>query len=155
MMTMITLKRITPQDDLPKLIQDLQTVTWVEASEMDADGYTVADLLDFVSMETHILCVAYWEGAFAGMAFAHLLKKVHGEKWLYLDEIDVCQNHQRKGVATQLVKYFLAFGKAHGCSNLWLGTEIDNIPARGLYKSLRPSEVEEFVGYYFDLGEGK
>ncbi|HRR10289.1 MAG TPA: GNAT family N-acetyltransferase [Rhodothermales bacterium] len=148
---MISIKRVVKEDDFAKIIQDIKNATWVEASEIDFDNYTVAELFDFVSKETNILCVAYYDGSFAGMAFGYLLKKVYGDKWIYLDEIDVCKNHQRKGVASELMKYFFIFGKEEECSELWLGTERNNIPAQRLYLSLKPTEIEDVIGYYFNL----
>ena len=43
-----------------------------------------------------------------------------------------------------------ALGKASGCEEGWVGTEMDNHPARGLYESYGLT-AKPFVMYEFDL----
>ena len=43
---------------------------------------------------------------------------------------------------------------ARGCEELWLGTEVDNLPANTLYLSLKPDEVSSFVGYNYEMDKG-
>lgn len=147
---MIRIQKITPKENLNKITQAIKTAKWSKASEIDPNDYCEEDLKDFLSKESAIFCVAYLNDAFAGMASAHLLQKASGDLWLYIDEIDVCSDKQKKGVGTALMKFLFNKAKENECDETWLGTEIDNLPANALYKSLKPSEVENFVGYTYE-----
>ncbi len=43
-----------------------------------------------------------------------------------------------------------ALGKSLGCAEAWVGTELDNLPARGLYES-PGAEAEPFIMYVYEL----
>lgn len=146
---MITLKKITAEDDLQKIVFDIQQAKWVSASEVFPEDYSVEDLKDFLVRTESVFVVAYNAEQFAGMASAKILNKPSGDMWLYVDEVDVCENMQRKGVGTALMNYLFQFAKDCGCEEVWLGTEIDNLPANKLYTSLQPSEIQNFVGYTY------
>ncbi len=146
---MIELKLATINDNLEQIILDIKNSRWSEASEINVADYSVPDLEDFLKIEENVFILAYLEGEFAGMASAKLLNKPTGDRWLYVDEMDVCENKQRKGVGTELMKYLLSFAKDKDCEELWLGTEVDNLPANKLYQSLNPDEVQNFVGYNY------
>ncbi len=47
--------------------------------------------------------------------------------------LGVTPNFQRRGVARRLVDEVLTWGKALGCHQAWIVTDIDNIAARALY----------------------
>ena len=53
-----------------------------------------------------------------------------------------------------MLELMLAHGKAIGCEEAWVGTEPDNLPARGLYEKRRhvdDAEAEPFVMYLYRL----
>jgi ribosomal protein S18 acetylase RimI-like enzyme len=52
-----------------------------------------------------------------------------------------------------MMRELIAIARESGCQEVWLGTEVDNIPANALYKSLQPDEVEQFVGYSYYVDE--
>jgi ribosomal protein S18 acetylase RimI-like enzyme len=52
---------------------------------------------------------------------------------LYIDNLGTDTAHQRRGVASQLMKALTAWGKAQGCNFAWVATETDNNGARGFY----------------------
>ena len=57
-----------------------------------------------------------------------------------------------------MLELMLAHGKAIGCEEAWVGTEPDNLPARGLYEQRRQSgdaEAEPFVMYLYFLRGGR
>jgi len=39
------------------------------------------------------------------------------------------------------------------CEEVWLGTEVDNVAANALYSSLKPDDVETFIGYTYEMDE--
>ena len=41
---------------------------------------------------------------------------------------------QRQGIARRMLEEMFALGKALGCEEAWVGTEPDNVAARGLYE---------------------
>lgn len=45
---------------------------------------------------------------------------------LYIDEVGVAPTFQRQGIARQLLDEMFALGKALGCEEAWVGTELDN-----------------------------
>jgi len=69
---------------------------------------------------------------------------------LYIDEVGVAPAFQRQGLARRMFDEMLALGKALGCEEAWVGTEPDNVAARGLYES-RGAEAEPFVMYEYEL----
>ncbi|MBB6465768.1 aminoglycoside 6'-N-acetyltransferase I [Aminobacter lissarensis] len=101
----------------------------------------------------HLLFVALDDGQVvaqaAGMIHRHLDKPTE----LYVDELGVSPAWQRRGIANRLMDALFAAGREAGCEEAWLGTELDNIPARALYERRKePVEpAETFVMYVYDL----
>lgn len=150
---MITIKKISTQDDLNKIVVDIQQAKWVTASEILPEDYSEEDLKEFLVKSESVFVVAYNDKQFAGMASAQILNKPTGDIWLYIDEVDVCENHQKIGVGKALMNYLLSFSNESNCVEVWLGTEVDNEPANALYKSLTPSEIQNFIGYTYTLNK--
>ena len=148
---MITITRISAQDDLNKIVFDIQKAKWIQASEISTEDYSVENLNFFLKNAESLFVVAYSNKQFAGMASAKLLNKPNGDIWLYIDEVDVCEDKQRQGIGTALMRYLLKFAHESDCDEVWLGTEVDNLPANALYSSLNPSEVQKCIGYTYVL----
>ena len=148
---MITITRISASDDLSKIVFDIQKAKWVQASEIFSEDYSVENLNFFLKNAESLFVVAYSNKQFAGMASAKLLNKPNGDIWLYIDEVDVCEDKQRQGIGTALMRYLLKFAHESDCDEVWLGTEVDNLPANALYSSLNPSEVQKCIGYTYVL----
>lgn len=69
---------------------------------------------------------------------------------LYIDELGVAPAFQRQGIAARLLETAFALGRELGCSEAWLGTEPDNLPAQMLYQR-RSQPAEPFTMYVFRL----
>ncbi|MEM6705855.1 MAG: GNAT family N-acetyltransferase [Acidobacteriota bacterium] len=69
---------------------------------------------------------------------------------LYIDELGTASTHRRRGIGRRLTREMIAWGKELGCGEGWLGTELDNVPARSLYETLW-DEGEKIVMYDFDI----
>jgi ribosomal protein S18 acetylase RimI-like enzyme len=69
---------------------------------------------------------------------------------LYLDEVGVAPAFQRQGLARRMLDEMFAIGKAAGCEEAWVGTELENEPARKLYES-RGGAAEPFVMFVYKL----
>ena len=104
----------------------------------------------FLDDARHHLVVALDDGVVVGMASA--VDYVHPDKapQLWINEVGVAPTHRRRGIGRRLLDALLAHGRALGCTEAWLGTEEDNVPARRLYESAG-SEAERFVLYSFLL----
>lgn len=56
---------------------------------------------------------------------------------LYIDNLGTAPSHQRRGVASAMMKAMLDWGKAQGCAYAWVATEPDNEQAKGFYAAQR------------------
>ena len=72
---------------------------------------------------------------------------------LYIDNLGVTEDRRREGIATRLLDELVAWGREKGCEEAWVGTEVDNAPARTLYER-RGSEAETFVLYFYEFAGG-
>ena len=151
MTKLVSIKKISAKDDLNKIVSDIQKATWVTASEIVPEEYSVESLKEFLFKTESIFVVAYRDELFAGMASAKILNKPNGEVWLYIGEVDVCENHQKRGVGKAIMNYLFSIAQESDMDEVWLGTEVENTPANALYKSLKPSEIQLFVGYTYTL----
>ncbi|MBK8054287.1 MAG: GNAT family N-acetyltransferase [Saprospiraceae bacterium] len=148
---MLDIKRVTAKDDLKKLVLDIRKAQWVPASEISPEDYSVRDLKAFLVRTESVFIVAYCDEQLAGMASAKILNKPNGDIWLYIDEVDVCENFQKQGIGKALMNYLFSFAQESNCDEVWLGTEVDNVPANALYTSIKPSEIQKFIGYTYIL----
>jgi aminoglycoside 6'-N-acetyltransferase I len=107
---------------------------------------------EFLADPRHHLVVAMDEDVVVG--FASGVHYIHPDKppELFVNEVGVAPTHHRRGIARELLHALLAQGRAAGCAEAWVGTDVSNASARGLYASAGGVEVPEpFVMYTFDL----
>jgi ribosomal protein S18 acetylase RimI-like enzyme len=115
------------------------------------DGPVRPDLAkEFLVDPRHHMAVATSDsGRVVGMASA--VHYVHPDKLpqLFINEVGVSPVFQDQGIGKQLVAALLARGKELGCTEAWVATEPDNLPAQALYTSsggLRaPTPIVMFV----------
>jgi len=142
---------INTESDIEKIVAEINSATWDDAN--DLCQYDVEGLRAYLQKEDAVFLVCRdEEDAFLGMASGRLQLKPYGqERWFYVDEVDVCVDHRRKGAGAAMMKKFLDIAHAENCEELWLGTELDNVAANALYKSLKPDDIEQFVGFNFEM----
>ncbi len=101
----------------------------------------------------HHLIVAVVDGEVVGQCAAMIHRHPDKATELYIDNLGVAPAFQRRGIGRKMVERMLALGKAKGCEEVWVGTEPDNVAARGLYEALdlRGDEAENFVMYVYYL----
>ena len=102
-------------------------------------------LAAYLAEPGHIMLVALSGGIVVGQCAAVVHRHPDKATECYLDEVG--------GIGRALVGRMLEIGKELGCDEAWVGTEPDNLPARGLYESLeiRHGEAETFVMYVYRL----
>ncbi|WDR04407.1 GNAT family N-acetyltransferase [Devosia rhodophyticola] len=65
---------------------------------------------------------------------------------LYVDEVGTADAYLRQGIARALMAELFRWGRETGCAEAWLGTEVDNEAAKGLYRAL--GGTEDTIKYY-------
>jgi len=103
-----------------------------------------------VASENHVMIVARENELVLGQIRAMVHLQPDGSNQLYIDNLGVAPSHLRRGIATLLLEDVFLWGKANGCEDAWVATEIDNHAARSLYKRFI-SEPEQKISY-FQLG---
>ena len=137
---------------------------WLGPNDAKLLGHIAEDVFDarvdairlaaYLSEPGHHMIVAMHEGLVVGQTAAVVHRHPDKPTELYIDEVGVAEGYRRQGIARQMLELMLAHGKAIGCEEAWVGTEPDNLPARGLYERRRQSgdaEAEPFVMYLYQL----
>ena len=153
---MNVVKIINPKDDLQKIVDEINSASWDETNEISK--YDVESLTNFLNRQDTLFVTCHNESSdrttLRGIASGRVEIKPYGnERWLYIDEVDVCADHRQKGAGKAIMRKLLDYAWSKGCEEVWLGTETDNIPANSLYRSLKPDEIEQFVGYAYEIDE--
>ena len=103
----------------------------------------------FLSNPCNWLCVALHEGLVVGMCMAVVHHHPDKPTELFLDEIGTGDDWRRQGIAKRLMQMVFDRADAEGLDEIWLGTEPDNWPARGLYEGTG-AKSEPAVIYYLE-----
>ena len=145
-------RKISPDEDLHRLVEEINGASWDEANEMTR--YDVEGLQAYLERQDTVFIACHEDpddgGALLGIASSRIeIKPYDKELWLYVDEVDVCADQRKKGAGKLIMQTLMAIAKEEGCGELWLGTEVDNVPANALYRSLDPADASTFVGYTF------
>jgi ribosomal protein S18 acetylase RimI-like enzyme len=108
---------------------------------------------EFVADRRHHLIVAVQDDVVVGMVSA--VDYVHPDKapQLWINELGVAPSHQRRGIGLALVQRMLAHGRSIGCTEAWVGTEVENVAARSLYERAG-GEAGMLVLYFFPFSRG-
>jgi len=106
----------------------------------------------FLSRPDNILIAAFDGSVMVGIATGTMLFHPDKPPAFFVQEIGTAESHRRRGIATRLLALLLDAARAAGSDGIWLGTEIDNDAARGLYRKLGAGEHMGFVLYDWDGG---
>lgn len=153
---MITVTRITTDDDLVQLVDEINQASWDNANDMSV--FEVEALTAYLNRQDtlFVACHDITEvgRTLMGMASSRLeIKPYDKARWLYVDEVDVCSDQRQKGAGKAIMRKLIEFADEAGCEEVWLGTESDNQAANALYRSLEPSDVAQIVGYTYNTQE--
>ena len=147
-------KRITLDANLPKLASKINAAQWDDENELDEADFTAESLEWYLSDDDNFFFACFAGSDIAGIVSAQVLRRAYGKiRTLYVDEIDTAVNFRRQGVATALMAEIKKLADETDSYDLWLGAEKTNAGAQALYASLQPDEVEEFVGYTWNLDD--
>lgn len=98
----------------------------------------------------HLMLLALEDGLVVGQCAAVVHHHPDKPDELYIDEVGTASTHLRQGIARAMMEEMLAWGRELGCAEAWLGTELDNDAANGLYRAM-DGEAEQMMYYEFRL----
>ena len=99
------------------------------------DEAIVPERLDrYLASPLNWMVVAIADGMVIGQCMSVIHHHPDKPTELYLDEIGTGDDWRRKGVGQALLDATCARADEEGIDEIWLGTEPDNTPARGLYE---------------------
>ena len=87
----------------------------------------------YVADPLHALFVAAEDGLVVGQIRGSVHLQPDRAPDLYIDNLGTAPSHQRRGIASALMKRMLGWGKAQGCTFAWVATENNNGGAQGFY----------------------
>lgn len=138
----------------PLTIADLAVLANVAAEVFD-DPIDEAAARAFLSDPNHFLVVARDEekhGLVIG--FASAVRMFHPDKEkpeLFVNEVGVAPEYQRRGVGKALMKTLLDEAKKAGCRGAWVSLDEDNEAALALYKAAGGKTPERQIHIDFDF----
>lgn len=112
------------------------------APDVFDDPIVEASAREFLNDSRHRLVVALNNDLVVGFVSAVIY--IHPDKpapELWINEIGVAPAHQRQGIGKRLLQTMLEEAKRLGCSEAWVLTERDNLPAMAMYKSTGGEET--------------
>ena len=137
----IQLKRMQPGDELD----------FTEIAPDVFDEPIHPERLEAYLLESgHLMLLAFDNGVVVGQCAAVIHRHPDKLTELYIDEVGTASTHLRQGIATRMVEAMFAWGRELGCREAWLGTELDNLEANGLYIKVG-GKGEKMVYYEFEL----
>lgn len=116
------------------------------------DGAVVPErLAGYLGSADHLMVVALLDGEVVGQVAAVIHRHPDMPDELYVDNLGVTPALQRQGIGRRLMDRIFALGRARGCEEAWVATEVDNRPARALYTRLGPVDDEPVAFYLYEL----
>ncbi|MBL8553657.1 MAG: GNAT family N-acetyltransferase [Phenylobacterium sp.] len=122
------------------------------APDVFDEAVNPAFLAAYLAERRHMMVLAVRDGVVVGQTrgMVHLSPDQPPE--LYVDNMGVTPALWRRGIGGRLLDELMTWGHEQGCAYAWLGTELDNIEARGLYESRR-FKGTEMVVYELDTAD--
>lgn len=134
------------------------TITYRRMTAADASLLTniAADVFDepvqpdrlaaYLAAPGHLMVLAFDGDLVVGQCTG--VVHYHSDKVteLYVDEVGTASDYLRQGIATAMLTELFAWARELGCEEAWLGTELDNAAANGLYR--RFDGDEDTIKYY-------
>lgn len=99
----------------------------------------------------HLMVLALEGDLVVGQCAAVIHRHPDKPDELYIDEVGTASTHLRRGIATAMLVEMFNWGRELGCTEAWLGTELDNAAALALYRRHKPVEDEAIQYFLFEL----
>lgn len=143
---MPTIERIISGDH--QRVEDLLPL--LDPSESPDKGQTLRMAED----DRTYIFIAYENEQAVGYALAYRFPYFYTEKsHAYLYDIEVTEQHRRKGIGRLLIQAVLDALKHDGCGELWLGTATDNVEGQALFGRTGAIKTgETFFDYTYRIG---
>ena len=112
------------------------------AEDVFDDPIVESSTKEFFNDPRHRLVVALDSDLVVGFVSAVIY--VHPDKpapELWINEIGVAPTHQQQGIGKALMQAILEEARQAGCTEAWVLTERDNLPAMAMYKSTGGEET--------------
>ena len=106
-------------------------------------------LARYLDNSANLMVLAVRDGLTIGQCMCVIHDHPDKETELYLDEIGTGDDWRRLGVAQSLMDAVFAKADELGIEEIWLGTEPDNVAARGLYEKTG-AKGEKAIVYYLE-----
>lgn len=107
---------------------------------------------EFLADPRHHIALAFADDLIVGMASAVHYVHPDQEPSLFINEVGVAPEYQKRGIGRELVQTLCAHGKSLGCTEAWVATEPSNTAARRTYAAAGGTEDDEpFVMFTFNL----
>jgi len=135
--------------EIVRLTPDKSALLARVADDVFDDEIVPERLAAFLAEAGHLMLIAVDEGVVVGQIAAIIHRHPDQPTELYVDNLGVTTSHRRQGIARRLLAEMLELGRDLGCEECWVGTEIENQPARSLYS--RHAKAGIFALYEFDL----
>lgn len=139
---------------MPIDIRRMQPGDELEFAEIAADVFDEPihpeRLAAYLLEPGHLMLLAFDDNLVVGQCAAVVHRHPDKPTELYIDEVGTASTHLRQGIATRMVEAMFAWGRELGCREAWLGTELDNLEANGLYRKVG-GEGEKMIYYEFKL----
>tara|TARA_R100000322_G_scaffold166359_3_gene132716 strand:- start:3727 stop:4161 length:435 start_codon:yes stop_codon:yes gene_type:complete len=104
----------------------------------------------FFAAEGNAIVGAVADGALIGFASGTIHLHPDKPRAFFVNEVGVNEGWRKRSIGKRLVTMLNDWARAQGCDGIWLATEVDNEPARALYRSLAARETAGVVVYDWD-----
>lgn len=132
--------------------EDHALVLGADVFDTAADPQATARFLGRVGQPDprNILVLAELDGRVVGFASGTVLDHPDKSRNLFVQELGVNDDMQRRGIARALMAFLRDEGRQRGCMQTWVLTEAGNAAARATYLATSGQETPDIVMYTWD-----
>jgi len=120
------------------------------AEEVFDEPVAPARIAAYLAEPSHHMVVAIAGGQVVGQCAAVVHRHPDKVDELYIDEVGVAPAWQRRGIARRMMEMMFSHGRAIGCGEAWVGTELDNDAANALYEGFG-AKAQRFNLYEYEF----
>ncbi|MEP7241771.1 MAG: GNAT family N-acetyltransferase [Devosia sp.] len=136
---------------LRRLVAGDETLFHKIAPDVFDEAVDAALVVAYLKTREHLMVLALDGDLVVGQCAGVIHRHPDKPTELYVDEVGTASTHRRQGIARAMLDALFAWGRELGCTEAWLGTELDNVAANGLYRAYLPAEDEAIQYYLFKL----